>query len=484
MADAWLLGVDVGTGGVRAVAVTPAGEVVASAVEPLPASLSPVPGWVEQQPRDWWRAMAEALRALGDAVTRAGRRRADVRAVCVDSTSGTVLPVDDRGEPRRPALMYNDARAGAEADELNAAGADLTRRMGYRFNSSYALAKMLWLMRHEPPACAGARFLNAADFLAGRLSGEYGVTEYTNALKMGYDLLELRWPEWLAGFGFLPESLPRVVRTGEVAGRVTDRAAQETGLPAGTPVVIGPTDGVAAFYASGVTAPGEAATTLGTTLVIKALSRRIVLDPKGRLYCHRHAEGHWLPGGASNVGCEYAGKFFPQADLEALGRAARRFLPCPALLYPLARTGERFPLVQPTAARFLTADLSCEAEHFAAYLQAVAFVERWAYELIAQLGGRCEGGVFSSGGGSRSDVWMQVRADVLGRPIACTAAPDSAFGSAVLAASATLFGSLTEATRAMVRRDRCFEPDPARRARYDALYGEFRAACRARGMGE
>ena len=479
MAGRIAVGVDVGTGGVRVIAVGESGIVLAAADTALPPSESPRAGWVEQRPADWRHGVSEALRRVCEYL---GADRDTVAAVCVDSTSGTVLPVDAGGRPLRNALMYNDARAGTEAEELNILGAELTRRMGYRFNSSYGLAKVLWMIRHEPGSVAGARFVNAADFLTGNLCSDWTHTDETNALKMGYDLLEGVWPAWLDVVAIPSDRLPTVHRSGEIVGAVSGAAAAETGLPPGIPVAVGPTDGVAAFYAGGAARPGEAVTTLGTTLVVKSLSRAILLDPKGRIYCHRHAEGHWLPGGAGNCGCEYAARFFPQADLDALGREAARFLPCRVLLYPLARRGERFPVVAPAAERFMAGAPSCDAEHFAAYLQAVAFVERWAYEAIAELGGELDGAVSTSGGGSRSDLWMQLRADVLGRETVRTAAPDSAFGSAVLAASRTLYKGVSEAAMAMVREDRRFKPDQDRHGEYDALYRIFRAECAQRGL--
>ena len=482
MAGDLVIGADVGTGGVRSVAVNRSGRILTSSERPLPGSVSPGPGWVEQRAEDWLEGLRACLRDLFDGLNSEGRSAADVEALCVDSTSGTILPVADDGHPLGNALMYNDARAAAEADELNRAGSGLTARMGYRFNSSYGLAKILWIARDAPEVYEAAHFVNAADFLAGRLCGDWRHTDYTNALKMGYDLLNDCWPEWLTDVGLDLRKLPRVHRTGDVVGWVSEEAAHGTGLRSGTPVAIGSTDGVAALYASGATRAGESATTLGTTLVVKSVSRSILLDPEGRIYCHRHAEGRWLPGGAGNCGCAYATKFFPDADLDALGHKAAGFLPCEALLYPLAGKGERFPVVAPEADGFVVSKPSCEAEHFAAYLEGVAFVERWAYEIIGELGGDVGGTVFSSGGGSRGDVWMQVRADVLGRETARTEAPYSAFGSAVLAASRTMFDNVDEAVASLVREERRFSPDPTRHRQYEDLYHQFRTECARRGL--
>ena len=378
--------------------------------------------------------------------------------------------------------MYNDARACAEAEELNRVGEELTARMGYRFNSSYGLAKILWLARHERRDFEKAHFQNAADFIAAMLSGDWGHTDYTNALKMGYDLLEDRWPLWLERLGINAPRLPRVHRSGEIIGCVTESAAKATGLFRGTAVAIGATDGVAAFYASGASLPGQSATVLGTTLVIKSVSTSLIRDPRGRIYCHKHAQGRWLPGGASNCGCEYAEEYFATDEPAVLAQEARRFLPCEILMYPLARRGERFPIVNPAAERFLIGEPRCEAEHFAAYLQGIAFVERWGYEIIETLGGEWKGPVFTSGGGSANDTWMQLRADVLGKETARTAAPYSAFGSAVLAASSTLCNGADEAAASMVRTECRFQPREKMVHEYENLYQRLRSECVRRGL--
>jgi len=472
------IGVDVGTTGVRAVAADRSGRVLARSRSSLPTSTSPRPGWVEQSPLDWWGAACRCLRSLSAAL-----RPERVAAVCVDGTSGTILAVDADGRPLGNAILYNDSRSAAEAEELNRVGADLTARLGYRFHSSYGLPKVLWLVRHEQSRSLKARFfLNAADFVLGMLCDAWGHTDHTNALKMGYDLLEERWPPWLERLGIASSRMPQVHPSGEPVGAVTRAAAEATGLARGTAVAVGPTDGVAAFYASGACRPGEASTVLGTTLVVKSVSTRLLLDPLGRVYCHRHASGRWLPGGASNCGCAYAEKFFPGCDPGALAAKAQRFLPCEVLLYPLAGRGERFPTVAPEAERFLTREPRNEAEHFAAYLQAVAFVERWAYETVEELGGEWTGPAFTSGGGSASDVWMQLRADVLGKETRRASAPHSAFGSAVLAASRTLFEGVDEAVARMVRMERRFEPAADRTRLYRELYGRFRRECGRRGL--
>jgi xylulokinase len=429
-----------------------------------------------------------------------------IHALSVTSTSGTLCLLDVEGEPLIPALMYNDARASDEAAEVQTAGADLSARLGYRFKSSFALPKFLWLARHRPDVVGRARYLaHAADFLIGRLSGVYGVTDYSNALKTGYDLSPQEggtvadcWPDFIADKLNLPvDKLPRVVAPGEVIGTVTAQAAEATGLRPRTLVVAGMTDGCAAQLAAGAVAPGDWNSTLGTTLVIKGVTQRLILDAKGRIYSHRHPDGYWLPGGASNVGGEILAAHFPEANLIALDRQAADVSPTDLIAYPLTRRGERFPFVHPEAESFILPFLPTPGERpkevvaradqatlYAAYLEGVAYVERLAYETLESLGATVGDVIRVAGGGARSDVWMDIRADVLNRELLRPVETGTAMGAAILAASRTWYAGVIPAARAIVQIERSVQPRPALVKRYNERYQRFRAACAERGYIE
>jgi len=472
------LGLDVGTQGVRAIACDAEGHAVAEASVPFARKpREPKPGWHEQRPSDWWQAAIKCLQAIASQVEAAGHPRRALARIAVTSTSGTVLLVDEGGKPLLPAIMYNDGRAAAEAERANAAAGVFTRRTGMRFSPSFALPKILWLAAHRPKRFqAAARVCHAADFLVGRLTGHYDVSDTSNVLKTGYDLEERRWPAFFGELGVPLGKLPRVVRPGEPVGRVTTRAAERTGLSRLALVVAGATDGTAGFLASGACDAGQWCSTLGTTLVLRGVSRTRIRDPLGRVYCHGHPEGHWLPGAASNVGGECLEVRFKGRDLAALDAQAASHLPNPLIIYPLVRRGERFPFADPKAKGFVRGRAKGKAQLYAAYLEAVAFVERWGYEVMAGLGAAIDDPIFASGGAAASDVWLQLRADVLDRPIRVAADAHSAKGAALLAA-ASAFGGLGEAVRRMVRFEREFEPHVARRAYFDDKYARFREAC-------
>jgi len=477
------LGIDVGTGGVRALAVSERGKVVAeSAVEFDPDVLAAREGRHEQPPGAWWEAVCRACGMLRDGLEGAGIRLDRLTALSVDGTSGTLVPLDAAGRPLRPALMYNDPRATAEADQLNAACGDHCSKHGYQFASSFGLAKIAWLERHEPAVFhQTARFVHQADYLVGRLTGAADVSDYSNALKTGYDLVDECWPDWIDRRLGVAYRLPRVVAPGTQVGTVSAEGAAATGLPEGLAVVAGATDGTAACLASGVRRPGDYNTTLGTTLVFKGISRRICRHPEGLIYCHKLPGGLWLPGAASNTGGEWIAAMFPGEAVEALDAAASRKLPTRYVAYPLIRRGERFPFLCETAERFFVPEPEEPLERYAACLEGVALVERFAYDVLDEVAGTSGGEVFSTGGGSRSDVWMQCRADVTGRVLHRPACGESAFGTAILAAAGSLYGGLAEAIENMVHVERTFSPNRAGTEHYDGLYRRFRSELEKRG---
>lgn len=451
------LGVDLGTQSVRVLAADASGRVVRRASAPLTGRREAERH--EQDPAAWWAAVRDASRrALRDVPPGL------VRGVAVCSTSGTVLLADDDGRPVTPGLMYDDGRARAEAAEAQEAGAALWARLGRRIQPSWALPKALRLTRGRP----GARLLHQADFINERLVGDRVATDSSHALKTGYDPLGERWPgEVFDALGLDAALLPEVVRPGAVLGAVSPSAAEETGIPAGTPVVAGMTDGCAAQIGSGALRAGRWNSVLGTTLVLKGVTPTLVRDPLGVLYSHRSPDGTWLPGGASSVG---AGAL-PADGLADLDRRAARWEPSGAVAYPLVSRGERFPFAAPDAVPFMLGTPADDADRHAALLQGVAFVERLALAYVRRLGAPVDGPLTFTGGAVRSGYWTQLRADVLGRPARVPEHADAALGMAILAAYGTTgAGSLADVAESMVRIRAVVEPRPGARDRFTESY--------------
>jgi D-ribulokinase len=480
--NAIVLGIDLGTQGARVLAVQADGTVTAAASEALRASPSDLPaGWFEQDPAEWWRAVRACLQQVMGSLPPG----TPVAGISVDSTSGTILPVDALGQPLHPALMYSDQRSAAQARAVHTAGADLQHKLGYVFGASYGLPKILWLKEQRPDVFARTRwFLHAADFIAGQLSGEFGFSDTSNALKTGYDLVDLCWPDFIErDLGIPLERLPKVVLPGQPMGQVSARAAGQTGLAAGTPLYAGATDGTAAQLASGAAQPGEWNSTLGTTLVLKGISRQLRPDPLGRVYFHRHPEGWWMPGGASNTGTEWIAQEFPGAQISALDQQAESLLPTALLRYPLAKKGERFPFIHPDALGFTLGEPGSPAQQYAAGIEGMGLVERLAYDVLEQIGLEVGPRVYITGGGTRSLLWSRVRASVLGKTLLQPAVTETAFGAAVLAASGCWYGSASQAAQAMVTIAHTIQPDPQWKSVYNDRYAQFIEALEQRGYG-
>jgi xylulokinase len=242
--------------------------------------------------------------------------------------------------------------------------------------------------------------------------------------------------------------------------------------------------------ASGASRAGEANTTLGTTLVWKLVSDRALIDPEGRLYCHRHPGGGFLPGGAGNAGGEgIARQVLPDAprpgpELDRLARDLPDAPPSGLLAYPLPRAGERYPFVDAAFAGFADPRAQDTAARYRAALEGLACIERWGFEVATTLGAPGDGPVWTTGMGARYPRWMQLRADFLSRPVCRAAHPESGFGSALVAAmNAWYDGDWIAAAQLIALEFRC-EPRPAFRAGCDQQYLAFQKACAARRAQE
>lgn len=480
-------GIDVGTQGVRVVVADGEGSVAASAERGFAlggATPEREAGRVEQDPEEWWKGVKACVAEILPAIREKGHVPEDIAALSVSSTSGTVMAVAEQGEPLTPAVMYNDARAQAEADWCNAALQRVSSRLGYRFSASFGLPKILWLSRHGGDR-TGRRYVHAADFVAGRLTGRYDVTDETNALKSGYDLVEGRWPAELEReFGLGVGQLPRVVPSGTPVEQVRASVATELGLSPRTVVVAGMTDGVASQMAAGAVNPGDWNSTLGTTLVIKGVTAELTVDPGGRLYSHRHPAGWWILGGASNTGGEAVERRFGRERIREFDQKVLSVSPSGVILYPLEGTGERFPFLAPHAVRFQTGAAVGEVEEFAAHLEGVAYIERLSYEVVGRLGVSVPEVILASGGGAKSREWLQIRADVMQKVFIPALRTDGAMGGAINAAAHTFRGGLVEAVAWMARRGDPVGPRPEMAARYGERYAGFREELRRRGYAE
>lgn len=472
----FVVGVDVATADVRVVVCASNGEVVARGATRLPRVRRPRPGWAEQDASAWWPAVAAALR---QATATLGSSSSAIEAISVAATSGTVVACDLSGTPLVPALMYDDRRGAKDAAHAQEAGYDRWNQLGLRISPSFGLGKAAWFarqLRGRP-----WKLCHTADLVGWHLTGYPVATDWSHALKSGYDPLRNEWPvEAIAALSVDVAVFPRVERPTSVAGHVNDGAEAETGVPAGAKVILGMTDACAAQFAAGANDPGTFVTVLGTTLVVKGVSTNLVRDPAGSVYSHRHPDGAWLPGGASNTGGEALSIWSARRWAE-LDESAAAHGPATVVAWPLRRSGERFPIVCPDAEGFVEGKPCSEVDAYRADLEGVAYLERLGYERLSQLGAHRVHPVITAGGGSRSQVWCRIRAGVFNEPVAVAVHADSAFGAAILAASGSIHTSLAAASAAMVSPPQLLEPDGAEVARLQDGFLRFTAALEERG---
>jgi sugar (pentulose or hexulose) kinase len=413
-----VLGIDVGTSGVRVAAIDQAGLVVASAASAMPAPLRDG-SRITQDPAAWGRALDEAMARLAAAVDLAR-----IGALAVDGTSGTLVAIDEPGRPVAAASLYND-----RADDASVAAVGRVASARAAVHGATSPLARAARLQHEAGA---ARIIHQADWIAGQFSGRFDISDESNTLKTGYDPIARAWPDWIAAAGVEPDRLPAVVPAGTAVGEVTAAAARRFGVPAGAVVVAGATDGCAAFLATGASKPGEAVTSLGSTLVLKLASDQPLFAPEYGLYSHRIGD-MWLAGGASNTGGAVLAQFFTP---EAIRHVSRRIDPGVATglnYYPLAAPGERFPINDPVLAPRMTPRPADDAVFLQALLEGIANIETLGYRRLAELGGPKLASVATVGGGAANEAWGRIRAAALGVPLRMPASDEAAVGVARLA---------------------------------------------------
>jgi sugar (pentulose or hexulose) kinase len=414
------LGIDFGTSGCRGCVIDARQRVLAESRVPLPPPQRNGSA-VEQDPAAWWTALEAMLAGLQ---TRTAL--ADIRALCVDGTSSTLLICDAQGMPLAPALMYNDTRAREAAQQVAAVAPQDCAAHG----ASASLAKLLWLL--QLPAARQARHaLHQADWILGRLRGNFGNSDENNALKLGYDPGERRWPNWLAGLPLPATLLPEVVPAGTDTGCIDPAMAGLFGLPPATRIISGTTDSTAGFIATGAVR-GEAVTTLGSTLVLKVRSDTPVFAPENGIYSHR-LDDDWLVGGASNSGGAVLREYFTDAEITQLTRQLQPGQPTGLDYYPLPARGERFPVNNPELEPVLAPRPPEDARFFQGILEGIARIEVMGYRRLAELGAPWPTRVISTGGGAVNSAWRTIRSQLLGIPVVAADQQEAAYGTALLA---------------------------------------------------
>ncbi len=490
-----LVGIDVGTSGVKGVAIDEHGEVLAVSEENYPLS-TPRVGWAEQDPEQWWRSSETVL----------GRLREEAGAPQAIGLSGQMhglVALDDRDEVIRPAILWNDQRSAQECDEIEqVVGFErLIELTGNRAVAGFTAPKLLWLRRHERRSFERiARVALPKDYVRLRLCGEHATDVSDASGTLLFDVRHRRWSDELLGLLEIdPEWLPPALESTEVSGATSsDRISMAAGAPvaadvpaaAGVPVAAGGGDQPAGAVGVGAVRPGPASVVLGSSGVVFASLDEYAADRQGRVhaFCHAvparwQAMGVMLSAAASLAWFRKAAGGGAGYD-ELLEAAARWPAGSEGLLFLPYLAGERTPHADPTArGAFVGLELRHDTGALArAVLEGVAFGLRDSLDLLGDVGATVQTGRVS-GGGARSKLWLAIVASVLELPLERVAVDEgAAFGAALLAGvAAGVWGDVNEAVAATVRVREVVEPVAEwvevyreRREQFRALYPALR----------
>ena len=418
------LGIDLGTSGCRGIVINAQEEITAQAhVNFCSEKISQ--GHHQQDANTWWQAVKDVIQQLGNEIDLH-----NIAALSIDGTSGSVLLCDQNGNPLHDALMYNDARATKEVEQLKQHNIDNSAVL----SASSGLAKLLWLQQ-QPFSKNAKYFLHQADWINGKLLNRYGDSDINNALKTGFDVHSKQWPEWFIEMGINKAWLPKVHQPGDTLGNINKAVAQQLGLNIETKIRAGTTDSTAAIIATGINKPGEAVTSLGSTLVTKVITEQPLSNEQYGVYSQPFGK-YWLAGGASNSGGAVLKQFFTDKQLSELTTQLKPGQPTGLNYYPLLSIGERFPFNDPNKQPELSPRPDNDAEFFQGLLEGIASIERQAYKRLEELGAPYPTHVLTCGGGASNQHWCKIREQLLKVPVKAAQQQQAAFGMARLAKQA------------------------------------------------
>ena len=416
------IGIDLGTSGGRVCAMNHNQGIVAYHHAPF----SPVEvkdGRRMQDPNVWWAVISGLLDQVCNEID--GQQ---VKRICVDGTSATLLLVDETGKPLTKALMYNDQSSQRYVPMLQ----EKAPASSCVLSATSSLAKLFHLYdsisQHQ--SCYA---LHQSDWITSMLSGFIGVSDYNNCLKLGFDVENDCWPQWFDALDLPVDILPKqVFMPGEVIGPLSSELQQRWNLSEAVSIVAGTTDSTASFIASGASQLGDAVTALGSTLVLKVLCDKPINHPEYGVYSHRLGN-LWLVGGASNSGGEVIKQFFSNQQMIELTKKMNPSVLTRLNYYPLTSIGERFPVNDPQKIPVLTPRPNDDVTFFQGILEGISMIEKTGYQLLQQLGAPYPTKIYSTGGGSHNMAWTAIRSQLL--QVNCVQAiqSEAAFGAALIA---------------------------------------------------
>jgi len=490
----YMMGIDVGTTGTRAVIVRPDGHVVGAATGDHQPMRMPRPGWAEQDPEDWWQATITAVRA---ALEQSGLKGADIAGIGLSGQMHGVVLLDKVHTVLRPSLIWCDQRSQAQCDWITTTvGAErLIQLVSNPALTGFSAPKLLWVRDNEPRIFErAAQFLLPKDFVRFRLTGEFATDVSDASGTLLFDVTNRRWSqEMLSALKLDSSLLPRAYESPEVTGEVTRETAVLTGLTAGTPVVGGGGDQAASAVGNGIVLPGLTSATLGTSGVIFAYTEAPKLDPRGRIHTFCHAvPGKWHVMGVTqgaglslrwfrdNFGASehWYARHTERDAYDLIINEAEKVPPgSDGLLWLPYLMGERTPHLDALARGMLFGVTAAHtrAHVIRAILEGVAFSLRDSLEIFKEQEIPVEE-IRASGGGSRNFTWRQIQADIYGKELVTLRTSEgSAFGAALLGGTgAKIFSSVEEAARETIEVRESMTPRPDRVEIYNRYYEVYR----------
>jgi xylulokinase len=491
---AYVMGIDVGTTGTRAVIVRPDGHVMGAATGAHQPMRMPKPGWAEQDPEDWWQATLDAIRG---ALEQAKLKGAEIAALGFSGQMHGVVLLDKSLAVLRPSLIWCDQRSQAQCDWITQrVGAErLIKLVSNPALTGFSAPKLLWVRDNEPRIWErAAHFLLPKDFVRLRLTGEFATDVSDASGTLLFDVTHRRWSdEMLGALGLEERRLPRAYESPEITGKITRETAVLTGLTAGTPVVAGAGDQAASAVGNGIVLPGFASATLGTSGVIFSYTEAPKLDPRGRIHTFCHAvPGKWHVMGVTQ-GAGLSLRWFrdnfaaaeqwyarlTDADVYDLIINEAEKIPAGSdgLLWLPYLMGERTPHLDPLARGMwfgLTA-AHTRAHLIRSILEGVAFSLRDSLEIFKELSIPVKE-IRVSGGGSRNFRWRQIQADIFGMELVTLRTSEgSALGAALLAgAGAKIYSSVQESAQQAIQEKERLVPQQEQVSVYERHYQVYR----------
>ena len=419
----YFVGIDFGTSGVRAIAINIDGEILAISR-------------TEYDIRDyetWQTALYEVIASLPKEI------RQTTKKIVIDGTSSTVLICDRYGKAIAPPMIYSDTCGQEVIDQVK----KIAPSQHSVCSSTSSFAKLVSLLENEgrSPSFSSLYLLHQADWLGYLLHGRLGMSDYHNALKLGYDPNLLDYPDWLKDWVLKNPVviLPEVFAPSKTIGIIQEVIAPKLNLPLDCEIGAGTTDSNAAFLASvGTTKPaiGTAVTSLGSTMVLKVLSDRPINDARYGIYSHRFETDFgclWLVGGASNVGGAVLRQFCTDQQLQELSDRIDPSISSSLDYYPLPKKGDRFPINDPNLLPRLKPRPDDPVEFLHGLLESMARIEAQGYKLLQELGASPIQQIYTAGGGAKNQTWAKLRDRYLKIPMQQAIQTEAAYGAALLA---------------------------------------------------